>query len=238
MQRGLQRALGAAIAALIAHALAALADEVIGSRGAPVEIVGEPMHHIRLLNSSVRVYEAVIPAGEATLFHTHRVNGVGVDMTAVHLEIDKVGSAPQEFDTVAGDIWPANAAEPYTHRVTNRGTIPFRSIVVERLNSPQVGTQPPSPLWDSHYKLELENDLFRAYRITLKPGEATGDVALRPDTAIVAISGGQLVWRGAVESTSLKSIAPGDLRWIPASTRISMGNAGVTDFVAVVVELK
>lgn len=184
------------------------------------------------------MYEAIIPAGEATLFHTHRLNGVGVDMTAVHLEIEKIGAAAQEFDTIPGDVWPANAAEPYTHRVANRGTIPFRSIVVERLSSPKMGTELPVPLRDSHYKLELENDSFRAYRLTLKPGEATSDVPLKPDTAIVAVSGGQVVWRSADESISLKSMAPGDLQWISAPTRISMGNSGVTDFVAVAVEFK
>jgi len=236
MQHSLRLALAAVIAGLLAYVPATFAGD--GSRAAPVEIVDEPMHHIRLLNSSVRVYEALIPAGEATLFHTHRLNGIGVDMTNVHLEIEKIGAAPQEFDTIPGDIWPANAADPYTHRVVNRGTIPFRSIVVERLNSPKVRPELPAPLQGSHYKLELDNDSFRAYRITLKPGDATSDVQLKPDTAIVAVSGGQVVWRSADESISLKSMAPGDLQWVSTSTRISMENSGVTDFVAVVVEFK
>ena len=238
MRYRLRLALAAVIGGLLAYGPAAFSGDTLGSRAAPVEIVGEPMHHIRLVNSSVRVYEAIIPAGEATLFHVHRLNGVGVDMTAVRLEIEKIGAASQEFDTIPGDIFPANAAEPYTHRVTNRGTIPYRSVVVERLSPPEAGMELPAPLRDSHYRLELDNDSFRAYRVTLKPGEATSNVPLKSDTAMVAVSGGQVVWRSAGESTSLKSMAPGDLQWISTSTDISIGNSGVSDFVAVVVEFK
>jgi hypothetical protein len=231
-------ALAIALAGLIAHVSIALGGEEPGSRATPVEIVSEPMHHIRLVNSSVRVYEAIIPAGQATLFHTHRFNGVGVDMTATHLAIEKIGAPPQEFDTITGDVWPANAAEPYTYRVANRGTIPFRSIVVERFNPPSAGAEPPPPLRDGRLKAELENDWFRAYRLTLKPGEATGELVLKPDTAIIAVSGGQLVWRTTDAPLTLKSMAPGELEWISASQRISVGNSGVTDFFAIVVELK
>jgi hypothetical protein len=228
--------LAATFAVLIAHAPVTVAGEGLGSAAAPVEIADEPMHHIRLLNSSVRVYEAIIPAGEATLFHTHRFNGVGIDMTAVRLEVEKVGAAPEQFETVPGDIWPANAVEPFTHRVTNHGAIPFRSIVVERLNAPREGAEPATPLLEQ--EPALDNDLFRAYRVTLKPGETTSDVALRPDTAMIAVSGGQVVWGSPGKAPTLKSMAPGELEWIPALIRTSIANTGVTDFVAVVIELK
>lgn len=228
----------AVLAGLLPCLAPAEANEPSGSAAAPVEIVGEPMHHVRLLSSTVRVYEALIPAGESTLFHTHRFSGVGVDMTAVRLEVEKVGVPPEQFDTVPGDIWPANAAQPYSHRVANRGSIPFRSVVVERLNAPSASAQPSLSLRESHYKLELENDLFRAYRLTLRPGESTSAAALAPQTVVISVSGGQIVWRSADDSGNLRSIAPGDVQWISESTPISILNAGVADFVYVLVELK
>ena len=127
-----------AIAAVIPLSLeaSAAAELSSGTRDRPVEVEAEPFHSIRLVNSTIRVYEALIPAGEQTLFHTHRQNGAGVDLTAAQLHIEKVGADPVDLTTKPGDIFPVDLEAPFAHRVSNVGSVAYRVIVAELVQPP------------------------------------------------------------------------------------------------------
>ena len=63
-----------------ALALSLVSSAISQQAPAPVPVEQEPHHHVVLKNDSVLVAHVVIPAGEATLYHTH-----SHDRAAIHL---------------------------------------------------------------------------------------------------------------------------------------------------------
>lgn len=223
----------------IACGLSEARESTSGSADNPVEIDGEPLHSIRLVNSVIRVYEAQIPVGSRTLFHAHRHGGAGIDMTATRLSIEKVGeTSNEEISTKAGDIFPLNLSMPFVHRVVNLGTEAYRVVVAELLQAPDVSARASTVAGTRNYKLELETDRVLAYRLTLHPGEATTTHTLRAQTLIVSVSGGQLSVSAPGQANRLVSLAPGALEWNSDPFTITIRNLGVSDYESVYFEWK
>jgi quercetin dioxygenase-like cupin family protein len=101
----------------------------------PVPVDKEPHHHFVFQNQYVRVLDVLFPAGEASLFHTHSNDNVGIPISG-----DKTQSQPYggEWSEVQ-DVKPGNAGfrkargQAYTHRVCSAGKLPFQVIDVEIL---------------------------------------------------------------------------------------------------------
>ncbi len=113
---------------------------LIGSPGAgvaaltePVPVDKEPHHHFVFQNQYVRVLDVLFPAGEASLFHTHSNDNVGIPISG-----DKTQSQPAggEWSEVQ-DVKPGAAGfrrargQAYTHRVRSAGKLPFHVVDVE-----------------------------------------------------------------------------------------------------------
>ncbi len=99
----------------------------------PVSVDKEPHHHFVFQNQYVRVLDVLFPAGEASLFHTHSNDNVGIPISG-----DKTQSQPYggEWSNVQ-DVKPGEAGlrkargQAYTHRVRSAGKLPFHVIDVE-----------------------------------------------------------------------------------------------------------
>jgi quercetin dioxygenase-like cupin family protein len=99
----------------------------------PVPVEKEPHHHFAFQNQYVRVLDVLFPAGEASLYHTHSNDNIGVPLSG-----DKTQSQPYggEWSEVQ-DVNPGNAGfrkargQAYTHRVRSAGKLPFHVIDVE-----------------------------------------------------------------------------------------------------------
>jgi len=99
----------------------------------PVPVDKEPHHHFVFQNQYVRVLDVLFPAGEASLFHTHSNDNVGIPVSG-----DKTQSQPAggEWSEVL-DVKPGAAGfrkargQAYTHRVRSSGRLPFHVIDVE-----------------------------------------------------------------------------------------------------------
>ena len=231
------RIAAAAAISLACHAADA-GNPSAGTADQPVEIEAEPLHSIQLLNSVVRVYEAVIPPGTETLFHTHRYSGVGIDMTATRLYIEKVGANPYYETTKAGDIFPVNAATPYVHRVATVGDVAYRAIVAE-LIQPLGRSSVASTVADtSAYKLELENEHVRAFRLVLRPGETVPPHTLAASALSVTVSGGQISVASPGAAARFASLAPGALEWHSDTVIVSIKNIGASTYELVYFEWK
>ena len=228
----------AAAAILLAYHVAGAGDPAAGTADRPVEIEAEPLHSIQLVNSVVRVYEALIPPATQTLFHTHRYSGVGIDMTATRLYIEKVGADPYYETTKSGDIFPVNAPTPYVHRVSTVGDVAYRAIVAELLQPP--GPDPiASTVADTPaYKLELENERARVFRLVLRPGETVAPHTLAASSLSVAISGGQISVASPRKAARFASIAPGALEWHSEAVIIGIKNIGASTYESVYFEWK
>ena len=99
----------------------------------PVPVEKEPHHHFVFQNQYVRILDVLFPAGEASLFHTHSNDNIGIPISG-----DKTQSQPAggEWSEVQ-DIKPGAAGfrkargQAYTHRVRSAGELPFHVIDVE-----------------------------------------------------------------------------------------------------------
>lgn len=99
----------------------------------PVPVEKEPHHHFVFQNQYVRVLDVLFPASEASLFHTHSNDNVGIPISG-----DKTQSQPYggEWSKVQ-DVKPGDAGfrkargQAYTHRVRSAGALPFHVIDVE-----------------------------------------------------------------------------------------------------------
>ncbi len=99
----------------------------------PVPVDKEPHHHFVFQNQYVRILDVLFPAGEASLFHTHSNDNVGIPISG-----DKTQSQPAggEWSEVQ-DVKPGAAGfrrargQAYTHRVRSAGKLPFHVIDVE-----------------------------------------------------------------------------------------------------------
>jgi quercetin dioxygenase-like cupin family protein len=99
----------------------------------PVPVDKEPRHHFVFQNQYVRVLDVLFPAGEASLFHTHSNDNVGIPLSGDSTQSQPAGGEWSEVQ----DVKPGQAGfrdargQPYTHRVRSAGKLPFHVIDVE-----------------------------------------------------------------------------------------------------------
>jgi hypothetical protein len=230
--------IAAAAAILLACQTIEARDPLSGTADQPVEIEAEPFHSIQLVNSVVRVYEALIPPGTKTLFHTHRNSGVGIDMTATRLYIEKVGANPNYETTKAGDLFPVNATPPYVHQVVNVDEVAYRAIVAELIQPPRTSPIASTVADTSTYKLELENERVRVFRLVLRPGETVPLHTLSASSLSVTVSGGQISITPPGAAARFASVAPGALEWHSDPVTVTIKNIGASTYESVYFEWK
>jgi beta-alanine degradation protein BauB len=99
----------------------------------PLPVESEPHHHFVFQNQYVRVLDVLFPAGEASLFHTHRNDNVGIPLSGDRTQSQPAGGEWSEVQTVKpGDAGFRMArGQAYTHRVRSAGKLPFHVIDVE-----------------------------------------------------------------------------------------------------------
>jgi quercetin dioxygenase-like cupin family protein len=99
----------------------------------PVPVEMEPHHHFVFQNQYVRVLDVLFPAGEASLFHTHSNDNVGIPLSGDKTQSQPAGGEWSEIQ----DVKPGSAGfrkargQAYTHRVRSAGKLPFHVIDVE-----------------------------------------------------------------------------------------------------------
>lgn len=129
-----------------------------------VHILGEPRHRTVYQQQNIRLLDIQINPGDTTLPHTH-------DNPILYTFISN-GEGP-----LGGRLSSATryVEESYTHRVTNEGPGLFRIVALASFAEPsEAGIDDlPSGLPS---EAELENDWFRAWRITLQPGERSEEI--------------------------------------------------------------
>ena len=99
----------------------------------PIPVEKEPHHHIVFQNQYVRVLDVLFPAGEASLFHTHSNDNIGIPISGDQTQSQPAGGEWSEVQ----DVKPGTAGfrkalgQAYTHRVRSAGKLPFHVIDVE-----------------------------------------------------------------------------------------------------------
>lgn len=201
-----------------------------------VPVAREPRHHLKFENEYVRVYDVVVPPGDATLFHTHAADYLFVSIGDANLKAEVMGGQPGDLILKDGEVRFTKG--PITHRVTNQTKNDFRNITIEVLKSS--GGQAPST---SHklipgHTLVLENDRVRVERLVLNPGESTGTHSHTLSALLVAVSAGEIEVEAPGQQGQTVKFAPGDFRWREGRITHNLTNVGKTRFEAVHIDWK
>jgi quercetin dioxygenase-like cupin family protein len=186
-------------------------------------------------NEYVRVFDVLVPAGDATLFHTHSYDYVFVTIGDTSLIAEAMGSEPVELNLKDGETRFTKG--PITHRVTNWNIFRFRNITIEILGSPgPVGAATPDN--SPGHTIVLENERVRVERLILEPGESTNTHTHNLSALSVFLSSAKVLVESPGQKPQTTEYKPGDFRWRAAPVTHSIKNIGSTRFEAVGIDWK
>jgi quercetin dioxygenase-like cupin family protein len=199
-----------------------------------VPITSEPRHHPVFENDDVRVFDVLVPAGGATLFHLHERDYVYVTIGGARLKAENAGQAPTDLPLKAGDV--RFAAGPLTHRVVNIGATPFRNLTVE-LRTPPAG---PLPALDpaAGQTVVLENSRVRVVKLVLAPGAATALHHHPGRSLVVVVRDGVVTTQNPGQPERTMPVTAGQYFWQAASVTHTLRNDGPSALEVVHIELK
>lgn len=203
----------------------------------PVAVLNEPRHQLKFENQYVRVIDAVLPVGDATLFHTHGIDNIPVVISGGKLKTEVIGQVGEKYSKVeTGSVSFAKAT--YSHRITNVGESALRFIDAEILSTP-VGELDTGALENvTGYELVLDNERARIYRVVLKPGQSTGMRRRGLSGLKVAVSGGAIAIKPRGEKARMEETRAGDFQWVMGKGEYTMKNVGKARYEAIEIEWK
>ena len=105
-----------------------------GTAADPVPVEQEPHHHVVFENQYVRVLEVIVKPGETTLFHTHALDNVAVQLSDATIKRQSPGQDWIDSPAKDGAVsFAAGTKQPYTHRITNAGPTVFHVFDIQVL---------------------------------------------------------------------------------------------------------
>lgn len=215
-----------ALAALLSAPVTLRAQTIV-----PVE--QEPVHTVVFENDLVRVIDAALPVGHATLYHTHAMDNVPVAVAAGRVATVPFGGEPVESAVTVGQA--SFAAGGYTHIVRNVGTTPLHFIDVElRTSAPAAAAVPhaAAPPSLAGHALALANTRVRVHRVVVAPGRRL-EAHRHAGPLLEVIASGDIVAHGVASPSSTRS---GQYRWHGDGTVDLVRNAGRVAYEVVEIE--
>jgi mannose-6-phosphate isomerase-like protein (cupin superfamily) len=208
----------------------------IAQVGVPIE--KEPTHRLKFENEFVRLFDVLVPAGEATQYHIHLYDGISVRVSNAQIIDELMGGERTPLEIKYAEVTFGARPSPLTHRVINSGKSNFRNIFIEILPSKNAATAVAVPVLSDRHVVLIDNERVRVNRLILKPGESSklhthqmpGIGIVLYDSKIELSSPGGTMRR-------LESKA-GDHVWQNAGTTHIIKNIGSTVFEAIDIELK
>jgi mannose-6-phosphate isomerase-like protein (cupin superfamily) len=215
-----------ALAALLSAPVAPRAQTIV-----PVE--QEPVHRVVFENDLVRVIDAALPAGHATLYHTHARDNVPVTVAGGRVATVPFGGEPVESAVTVGQA--SFAAGGYTHIVRNAGTTPLHFIDVElRASTPAAAAVPQAaaPPSLAGHALALANSRVRVHRVVVTPGRQL-EAHRHAGPLLEVVASGDLVAHGVAAPSST---TPGKYYWHGDGAIDAVRNAGRVPYEVVEIE--
>ncbi len=210
----------------------------LGLAPVSVPVEKEPMHRLKFENEFVRLFDVLVPAGEATLFHVHLYAGVSVRVSNALIIDEEVAGKATPYEIKYGEATFGARSQPLTHRVVNNGKSDFHNIFIEILPSNNVAGAVAFPILSDDHVILIDNARVRINRLVLKPGESSklhthqmrglGIILYESRIELTAPDG----TKRTVDSK------PGDHAWQNAGTTHIIKNIGSNVFAAIDIELK
>lgn len=202
-----------------------------------VPIEKEPMHRLKFENELVRLFDVLIPAGKASLFHTHIYDGVGLRVSNADMIEEFAGGEKKPFVAIWGEA-TFGSGPTFSHKVANKGTTDFHNIYIELLPRKEPGKPGVLPVLSDGHVIVIDNPRVRVNRLVLKPGESsTVHTHTRNGLGVIVYDAKiEIVSPGA--SPRPLDVKAGDFVWQTAGTTHVIKNTGSTVFEAIDIELK
>jgi hypothetical protein len=245
MRHVVSASLFALVFALAQPASAQLEEKPVPLEDKPVPMDKAPFHIPVFANDYLILLNVNIPPGRNTGYHTHYADSVSVNLTPASQTSQNYGSDEVGPPGTGGDGEPGRATftdvtknGPRTHKATNVGPTPFHNISFILKNRAPGGTAVSDRSGVKGYTQVLDNARLRAWRVALKPGEATGQITQTAPGLRVYIHGGVLA--EVVPGSADRGMAPypGDFIWQDAGQTRAVKNTGTTLIEFVEFELK
>lgn len=214
-----------ALAAPLSISLQAQETPTIGDPNRVVNILQEPRHRLMHQDGDIRVLDVQINPGDMTLQHTH-------DAAIMYTFISS-GTGP------SGGRLSSNTdyvTENFTHQVSNEGPGLFRIIALTNYGPPmaELSTDRPTGLAGEP---EIENLWFRAYRVTLQPGEST-EMQMHHNPSMVVQVGEGLTHVTREDGITAELNKMGSWAWRDAHSTYQVRNVGTTPVEVVINEAR
>jgi hypothetical protein len=207
----------------------------------PVSIVKAPFHLPVFHNDYVTLLNVYLPPGRTTGYHIHTGDSVSVnieeaDMTNQDWGAEKAG--PPRHSKRGIPTYADYRSASHTHKAVNVGTTPFHNISFI-FNSPKpYGFTPGSRAGVPAYKMMLDNERVRAWRITLEPGQSVGAITQQAPGLRIVVDGGDLVEMVPGQADRPMEPMTGQFFWQDAGTTRALRNAGGNPITLIEFELK
>jgi hypothetical protein len=215
----------------------ALAQPVLAQlEDKPVPMDKAPFHIPVFANDYIILLNVNIPPGRNTGYHTHYADSVSVNLSPASQTNQNYGSSVvNPPGAAAGEGEPGRATftdvtknGPRTHKATNVGPTPFHNIsfILKDRGPARADVSDRSNV--PGYTQIMDNARLRAWRVSLKPGEATGQITQRAPGLRVYVHGGVLA--EMVPESADRGMAPyhGDFIWQDAGQTRAVKNTGTT----------
>lgn len=232
----------------VAAAVAAAAQETV------VPVYEEPHHRMVFESPSTRILDVQVRPGETSLYHTHDSPILYVQLSQSPLRVEVLGepspppAAGRRGNRNAGAGPPRAAApprpgrvssttsyveHPVTHRITNVGDRLFRLIAVLTRLAGDESTTPAEAGFTA--TPEFTNHWYRAYRLSLAPGDATPEHRHLAPVVIVQVTDGRATSDGAA---SYELTGPGTWAYFDPGAAHTVRNDGTAPVEIVEVEVR
>jgi quercetin dioxygenase-like cupin family protein len=226
----------ALVSARVVPAFAAVGDD---PATAPLAR-NEPYHHVVLQNEYVRVLRVLIPPGKSTLWHEHNFDYVvlAVNGTKVQVEVPTSPQATAGTMVTKSLTFTNYAGKHFVHRVANTDTVVNHQLDFEIIPPSPGGFGVSDRSGVPQYKMEIDNDRIRAWRIQLAPGEIADLITQKAPGVRFVLSGDRVVETDADGQVKEIAVKSGDFAWLPSGASRSLTNAAASPLELVEVELK
>src|SRR5260370_17279609 len=224
----------------------ALADPAFAQlQDKPVPMDKAPFHITVFSNDYIVLLKVNIPPGRNTGYHIHYADSVSVNLTPASQTNQTYGSSEVSAPGTGVEGEPGGTTfrnvtrdGPRTHKATNVGPTPFHNISFILKNRAPAGTMVSDRSGVAGYTQIMDNARIRAWRVVLKPGEATGQIKQTAPGLRVYFHAAVLA--EIVPASANRGMAPyeGDFIWPDAGQKSAVKNTGTTLIEFVEFELK
>ncbi|ORM67970.1 hypothetical protein HA48_21115 [Pantoea wallisii] len=173
----------------------------------------EPLHHVILENKYVTVMRVLIQPGHATLFHEQHLDYVNTHIEGSPVKIEYTTKPAIDYEMKSGNVkFGAHQGKSNSDRVTNTGSSVNHQVAFEiNLPGPQNfggATRPESQA----FQQVLDKKNVKGWKVTLKPGENTGEYVQHGPGVRVFFTEGRILLADPAHENRVKEmwVHPGD----------------------------